>query len=246
MSTRPDFPRNWRPARLRHRIWAALRFQRRDFASLRSRLWTPRSLARSPETLHPQSAPAHARGKTHSAAQSRSHAHTNPSDYSDAPRPRPASAPSAPSPATENPFAIRGHKSADTAPVSHLANPPETQTADNSAWAPAAHPRRCRAIETQTNSLRWCWSSGQSAPDRCALPWRPEPLSDPTPGCNTGPPPASPLAILSPADRKRARAPNSGPQESQPSHTAIPRASDSKPSNRAVVFHWPEPPQPLR
>ena len=83
--------------------------------------------------------------------------HKTPSDYWDALPPLPASAPSPPSPATENPSASHGHKSADKAPASHPANPPETQTADNSASAPATHPRHCTATETQTNTPHWCW-----------------------------------------------------------------------------------------
>src|SRR3954463_12592455 len=87
----------------------------------------------NPETPHRQSKPARARGRTGSASPSLKHAHTTPSDYSDAPTPSPASATSPLSQSSENPSATRGRKSADTAPASHPASPPETQTADNSA-----------------------------------------------------------------------------------------------------------------
>src|ERR1700674_164806 len=94
---------------------------------------------RNQETLHPQSPPIRAHGKTNSASPLPRSAHTIPSGYSDAPPPRPASAPSALSPATENPSAIRDRRSAHTAPASRPASPPETQTAGNSASAPATH-----------------------------------------------------------------------------------------------------------
>src|ERR1700687_2353993 len=110
----------------------------------------PRCQGGSQETLHPQLPPARARGKTNSASPLPPPAQTIPSDYSDAPPPRPASAPSPLSPATGNPFASRGHRSAHTAPAARPANPPEIQTADNSASAPATHPPHCTATETRT------------------------------------------------------------------------------------------------
>src|ERR1700687_2866959 len=118
--------------------------------NFRQSFGAPRSPAGSQGTLHPQSPPARARGKTNSASPLPPPVHTIPSDYSDAPPPRPASAPSPLSPATENPFANRGHRSAHTAPAARPANPPEIQTADNSASAPATHPPHCTATETRT------------------------------------------------------------------------------------------------
>src|SRR5579872_1960616 len=110
--------------------------------------------ARNREKLHPQPATTHSLGKNHSVAQTLPAAHTILSDYSDAPRLRRESAGSPPFRESENPSAIRSHKSADTARASRLANPPEIQTVDNSASAPATHPRHCTATGIQTNILR--------------------------------------------------------------------------------------------
>src|SRR6266576_888973 len=87
----------------------------------------------NPKTLHPLSPPVHVPGRTGSTPPTPPHAHTTQSDCWDAPPPLPASAQSPLSPLNEKPSATRGRKSADRAPASHLANPRETQTADN--WA---------------------------------------------------------------------------------------------------------------
>src|ERR1700741_1117318 len=125
-------------------------------ADFRQSSGAPRSRDDSQETLHPQSPPARARGKTNSASPLPPPVHTIRSDYSDAPPPRLASAPSHLSPATENPFAIHGRRSAHTAPAVHPANPPETQTADSWASAPATRPPHCTVTETRTYPPRSC------------------------------------------------------------------------------------------
>src|ERR1700752_3916118 len=101
-------------------------------ARRRRRLKSPHG-GYNPKTLHPLSLPIHAPGRTHLTPPILPHAHTTLSDCWDAQPPLPASAQSPLSPSNENPSATRDRRSADKAPASHPANPPETQIADNSA-----------------------------------------------------------------------------------------------------------------
>src|ERR1700750_2420484 len=116
--------------------------------------------------LHPRLAPAHAHGRIHSEDQPPHYAHTTPSDYSDGLRPLRPSALSPRVPTNESPSAIRGHKSADTAPASHPASPLRTQTTDNSASALGPHRPHYTTAGKHTNTPRSCSWSARSVRDQ--------------------------------------------------------------------------------
>src|SRR5690242_7622485 len=61
------------------------------------------------------------------------------------------------------PYAIRGRRRAHTRGAAHLVCPPKTRRADSLAAAPALRHLSYKVVETGTNTLRWCWSSGRPA-----------------------------------------------------------------------------------
>ena len=156
--------------------------------------------ADNPRTLHPRSAPDHARGKTHSAKLTRAPARRSRLDYSDALLLHHGSAGSRLFRARGNPSASHGRRSVDTAPASRLPGRREIRIADNSVWEQATRRPDCIANGRCRNNLRWCWWSGQAARgrNRELRGWRRSPRLHSKP-----PPPRGPAADPWAGDRNR-------------------------------------------